>query len=100
MVTERIPAADDVLPDYAAHPGELLAEELEERGMSQRALAQNIGRPVQAINEICRGKKRITAGTALALQDALGVPAHVWLGLQMQYDLVQANNARRGRASA
>lgn len=100
MATEAIPAADEIIPDHAAHPGELLAEELEERGMSQRALAQQIGRPVQAINEICRGRKRITAATALALQDALGIRAHVWLGLQVQYDLVQASNARRRLTSA
>jgi len=100
MATEAVPSADEIIPDHASHPGELLAEELEERGMSQRALAQEIGRPVQAINEICRGRKRITAETALALQDTLDIPAHVWLGLQMQYDLVQANNERRRRASA
>lgn len=100
MATKAVLSADEITPDHASHPGELLAEELEERGMSQRALAQKIGRPVQAINEICRGRKRITAETALALQDALGISAHVWLGLQVQYDLVQANNARQRLASA
>ncbi len=64
MVTERIPAADDVLPDYAAHPGELLAEELEERGMSQRTLAQNIG----------PGDQRLPRGEADHRGDSTGPP--------------------------
>ncbi|HRC62594.1 MAG: HigA family addiction module antidote protein [Dehalococcoidia bacterium] len=67
--------------DLAIHPGELLAEELEARGLTQRQLALNIDRTVQAINEIVRGKKAITAETALQLEEALGVPAHLWVNL-------------------
>jgi HTH-type transcriptional regulator/antitoxin HigA len=80
--------------DLAIHPGELLAEEIEARGLTQRQLAVNIGRPVQAINEIVRGKKAITAETALQLEDALGVPAHLWVNLQAAYDLACARRAR------
>lgn len=80
--------------DLAIHPGELLAEELEVRGLTQRQLALTIGRPVQAVNEIVRGKKAITAETALQLEDALGVPAHLWVNLQGAYDLACARRAR------
>jgi len=48
-------------PDYAIHPGETLAETLEELGMSQAELAQRMGRPLQMISEIIQGKKAITA---------------------------------------
>lgn len=50
------------------------------------------------MNEIVRGKKRITAETALQLQRVLGIDARIWLGLQTEYDLhlarrVQARSA-------
>lgn len=48
-------------PDYSLHPGETLAETLEELGMLQTELAQRMGRPLQMISEIVQGKKAITA---------------------------------------
>jgi HTH-type transcriptional regulator/antitoxin HigA len=81
--------------DLAIHPGELLAEELEVRGMTQRHLAEAMGRPVQAINEIVRGKKAITAETAVQLEAALQIPAHLWLNMQTDYDLILARRAVR-----
>ena len=85
-----------VWPDVAIHPGEILAEELAAREMTQVALAERMGRPVQAVNEIVNGKKAITAATALELEKALGVPAHVWVNLQGQYELTQARLAAEG----
>ena len=76
--------------DLAIHPGELLGEELEARGMTQRALAEAMGRPPQVINEIIRGKKAITAETAIQLEDVLGTSARLWLGLQATYELTRA----------
>ena len=73
-----------------SHPGSLLAEELEVRGMSQRELARRIGRPYQVVNEIVRGRKAITAETALQLEAEFGTRAYIWLGLQSKYDLVIA----------
>jgi len=83
-----------VQSDVAIHPGEILAEELAARTMTQVELAAQMGRPVQAVNEIINGKKAITAGTALELEKALGVPAHVWVTLQGQYELTQARLAQ------
>ena len=80
--------------DVAIHPGEILADELAARTMTQVELAGRMGRPVQAINEIINGKKAITAATALELEKALGVPAHVWVNLQGQYELTQARLAQ------
>lgn len=70
-----------------SHPGSLLAEELEVRDMSQRELARRMGRPFQVINEIVRGRKAITAETALQLEAEFGTRAYIWLGLQAKYDL-------------
>lgn len=78
------------LEDVAIPPGELLLEELSTRGLSQRRLAALMGRPVQAVNEIVKGKKAITAETALQLEAALGVDAQLWLGLEARYRLILA----------
>jgi HTH-type transcriptional regulator/antitoxin HigA len=77
-------------PDYAIHPGETLAETLEELGMSQAELAQRMGRPLQMISEIIQGKKAITAETALQLERATGVPANFWDSSQRNYEATLA----------
>jgi len=84
-----------IWPDIAIPPGETLAEEIEARGMTQSELARRMGRPVQAVNEIIRGRKAITAGTALDLEDALGVSALFWLRLEAAFQLNRARLARR-----
>ena len=83
--------------DVAIPPGETLAETLKTLGMTQRELARRMCRPVQAINEIVKGKKAITADTALQLERVLGTPAHVWLNLQVQYELTKARLSHRRR---
>jgi len=76
--------------DLAIHPGEYLEEILQDIGMSQAELSNRLGRPVQAINEIIKAKKSITSSTALALEDVLGVPSHIWIGLEGEYQIVLA----------
>lgn len=82
-------------PDVAIPPGEVLAEELEARGLTQSRLARLMHRPLQAINEIVRGRKRITGATALELADALGTSAELWIRLEADYELNKARIARR-----
>ena len=77
-------------PDYAIHPGETLAETLEDLGLSQAELAQRTGRPLQVISEIIQGKKAITAETALQLERATGVPASFWNSAQRNYEAARA----------
>lgn len=91
MVTE---AKSRTYSDMAIPPGEILAEELEARSMTQRQLAEEMGRPAQVINEIIKGKKAITPATALQLEDALGPSAEFWMGLQTTYGLTLARTAR------
>lgn len=81
--------------DLAIPPGELLAEEIEARGMTQRELAMRMGRPPNAVSEIVRGRRGISAETALQLEAALGTAAHIWVGLDADYRLALA---RRGAA--
>jgi len=79
-----------VVSDAVIHPGELLAEEIEARGMSQRELAKLMGRPPQVVSEIVRGRRGISAETALQLETALGTAAHIWVGLDADYRLALA----------
>lgn len=83
-------AQQKIVPDIAIHPGELLAEELEARGMSQRELAALMGRPPQVVSEIVRGRRGISADTAIQLEAALGTAAHIWVGLDADYRLALA----------
>ncbi len=99
-ITITTRTANEIIPEEATHPGELLLEVLQDKGMSQRELARLMKRPVPAVNEIVRGKKRVTAETALDLEGALGIPAPVWINLQARYDLVTAVNARKRRVAS
>ena len=75
------------------HPGEHLAEILEELGISQYRLARSIGVPPIRINEIVHGRRSITADTALRVGQALGMSPEFWLNLQRMYDLEVARAA-------
>ncbi len=69
------------------HPGEHLAEILDELGVSQYRLAKTIGVPPIRINNIVRCRRSVTADTALRLGRALGMTPEYWLNLQRMYDL-------------
>ena len=80
------------------HPGEVLMEEfLKPMDLSQNRAALDIGVPAQRINDIVRGKRRITADTALRLARYFGTSPQFWLGLQMDYDLDIAADALADR---
>ena len=72
------------------HPGEHLAEILDELGISQYRLARAIGVPPRRINDIVRGRRSVTADTALRIGRALAMTPEFWLNLQRMYDLDRA----------
>jgi addiction module HigA family antidote len=76
------------------HPGEILADELAELGMSANKLASALKVPANRISEIIAGKRAVTADTALRLGQYFGTGPQVWLNLQTNYDLgvAQAEN--------
>ena len=92
MATE---IATKVKADIVYPPGEFLAEELEARKMTQSALASAMGRPIQTINSIIRGKKAITAETALQLEQVLDIEAEFWMNLEARYRLALARQSRK-----
>lgn len=75
------------------HPGEVLKDELEEIGLSQSALAQHIGVLPKTINEICRGKRGISAEMAMKLSKALGGRPQFWLNLQNNWEISRIDAA-------
>ncbi len=80
------------------HPGRTIAEEiLQPLGMSVNALAKELHVPVSRLNDIVRGRRGISADTALRLSRYLGNSAQFWLNLQSRYDLRVAEHGK-GRA--
>jgi addiction module HigA family antidote len=69
------------------HPGEVLAGDLEELGMSTAELARALHVPSNRIYQLIAGKRAMTAGTALRLEQWLGVSAGFWMNLQKRYEL-------------
>lgn len=69
------------------HPGEHLAEQLEELGMSAAALARQIRVPTNRVTQILNGQRAITGDTALRLGHFFGTSAEFWLNLQKIYEL-------------
>lgn len=73
------------------HPGEMLLEEfLKPLAVSQSAFAVRLGVSFPRLNEIVRGKRSVTADTALRLAQVTGMSAGFWLGLQLDWDLWHA----------
>ncbi len=81
----------DKQPKNPFHPGEMLLEEfLEPAGVSQAAFARQLGWTKAKLNELIKGKRGITADTALDLSEALGTSPKLWMNLQSTYDLDRA----------
>jgi antitoxin HigA-1 len=83
---------DERLPNV--HPGEILLEEfLRPLGISQNKLAREVKVPPRRVNEIVLGKRAITPDTALRLARYFGTSERFWLGLQMDFDLEEAQRS-------
>lgn len=80
------------------HPGEVLREDfLAPLGMSANALAKALAVPAPRINDVVRGRRGVTADTAMRLARYFGGDARSWLNLQAAYDLrvAEIENAKR-----
>ena len=74
----------------AVHPGEILRDELEERGVSPASFARQIDVPANRISQILAGKRTVTGDSALRFGHWFGMDPAFWLNLQAQYDLMVA----------
>jgi addiction module HigA family antidote len=74
-----------------AHPGEILLEEfLKPKNMTQLALSRKLGIPTQRINTLIRGKRGVSAETALLLSEEFKTTPEFWMNLQNVFDLYHA----------
>jgi addiction module HigA family antidote len=79
---------------FAIHPGEILKEEfMEPLSLTAYRLAKELHVPAPRVNDIVRGKRAITADTAIRLGIYFGLPAQFWMNLQIDYDLRLAHAA-------
>ncbi len=76
----------------AIHPGEHLAEQLEELGMSAAELGRKLKVPTNRITEILNGRRAVTGDTALRLGHFFGTSPEFWMNLQKLYELRVAEN--------
>ena len=82
--------ANNLKPYQPTHPGEVLKDELEYRGISQRGLAKKIGISYSVLNEVLNGKRALNTELALMMEAALGVDAAPLLAMQNEYDMLMA----------
>lgn len=75
-----------ITPYMAVPPGEVLRAELQERGLTQKAFAAQIGVAPATVCSIVNGRHAITPSIASKIESQLGISAHLWQNLQSQYD--------------
>lgn len=84
--------ADNLKPSEPVHPGLLLKEEIEYRGITQKVLAKQMGVSYTVLNEILNGKRPISVEYALYLEAVLGIDAQLWIQMQADYNLQVAKS--------
>ena len=85
-------SANNIASFEPIHPGEILKDEIEFRGISQRQLAKQIGVSYSQFNEMLNGKRALNSEMALLLEAALGIEAQPLLRIQLDYNLQQTKN--------
>ena len=82
--------ANNMASSMLIHPGEMIKDEINARGITQKELAQQMGVSYTVFNEILNGKRPVTTEYALLLEAALGTNASIWIGLQADYNMQKA----------
>ena len=78
----------EMVPFEATHPGILIRDELEVRPeIRKKGLAKKMGVKVSFLNEIIKGKRSITAGYAIILEEVFGISADYWMRFQSRYEI-------------
>lgn len=81
-------------PYRPTHPGEVIKDEIEYRGVSQRALAAKIGVSYSQLNEVLNGKRPLNTEMAMLIAAALDIDAEPLLTMQTRYDIITARRNR------
>lgn len=84
--------ANNMKPFEPTHPGEVIKDEIEFRGISQRALAHQMGISPSLLNEVLNGKRPVTTEYALLFEAALGIDYEPLLAMQTRYNVQVAKS--------
>lgn len=95
MEAKKVYSPYELEPSVPIHPGEMLKDELQARGLSQRRFAGIIGVSYSVLNEILNGKRPVTTEYALKIEAATGIPAYMWLNMQSAYNMQTARRDSR-----
>jgi HTH-type transcriptional regulator/antitoxin HigA len=82
--------ANDIPAGSPVHPGEILSDEIEARGLKQKDLARDMGIAPTMLSDLIHGRRNITADLALKLESSLDISAMFWMNFQSKYDLDKA----------
>ncbi|NLT03834.1 MAG: HigA family addiction module antidote protein [Bacteroidales bacterium] len=82
--------ANNLTPYEPTHPGDVLKEEIEYRGISQKKLASQMGLAYSVLNEVLNAKRSVTTKYALLFEAALGIDAGLFIRMQASYDIQTA----------
>ena len=82
-------------PFTPTHPGEILKEEIEYRGTSQKKLAKQMDLSYTMLNEILNAKRPVTASVAMMFEAALGIKAEILVNMQARYNMQLARNDKK-----
>jgi addiction module HigA family antidote len=78
--------ANEITPSHIFHPGVVLGEEIEYRGLTRRKVAEDMGIAPTSLSEIISGKRNITTAIAIKIENALGINALFFLNMQVRYE--------------
>ena len=90
MDKAKIYSVDELVPSVPIHPGEIIKDELESRGISQRKFASIIGCSYSVFNEMLNCKRPVTTDYALRIEAALGIKAYILMNMQSEYNIQTA----------
>ncbi len=85
----------DLEPFEPTHPGELLNDELQARGLTQKKFAEILNISSSVLNEVIKGKRPVSPELALKIEAATGTKAYVWIELQTHYNYWMAKRNKK-----
>ena len=84
--------ANNLTPSESIHPGDMIKDEIEYRGISQKKLAEQMGISPTLLNEILNAKRAVSTQYVLLFEAALGIDADIWIRQQARYDMQVAKS--------
>jgi addiction module HigA family antidote len=88
----------EIHTDIALHPGDILLDELEARGVRKSVFAEQLNMKPSHFSELLHGKRNVSAATALKLEKLLGISAEYFMRVQVYYDLFMERNKQEAVA--